>query len=110
MSTSYVKLAVFVPVTHADAVREALADAGAGTIGNYSGCSFSIRGVGRFKPEAGATPHVGMVGSFEAAEEERIEVRCPREKIREIVNAMKKVHPYDEVAFDVYALEDVGVV
>lgn len=101
-----VKLVVFVPLTHTDVVREALANAGAGQIGNYSGCSFSSRGVGRYKPEAGANPHIGAVGKFESVEEERIEVLCPRKDLPNIIAAMKGAHPYDEVAYDIYTLED----
>lgn len=99
-----VKIVVFVPLTHADAVRAAMADAGAGKIGNYSGCTFSSRGTGRFRPEAGANPHIGSVGEPEAVEEERVEVLCPREKVADVVAAIKSAHPYEEVALDVYPL------
>ena len=107
MDTKNVKIVVFVPETHTDIVREAIGKAGAGKLGNYSYCSFSSKGVGRFKPEAGAEPHIGEVGKLEAVEEERIEVTCSRDRLEEVVSAMKKVHPYDEVAFDVYTLENI---
>ena len=61
-----VKLVVFVPLTHSDAVRQAMGVAGAGKIGNYSYCSFSMRGVGRYRPDAGANPAIGSVGNFES--------------------------------------------
>ena len=99
-----VKLVVFVPETHADIVREALGKSGAGGIGNYSFASFSSKGVGRFKPEVGANPAIGSVGELEAVQEERIEVVCPREKIHEVLSALRAVHPYEEIAFDVYPL------
>ncbi len=107
MQPNIVKLVVFVPETHADIVREAMGKAGAGKIGNYSFCSFSTKGVGRFKPEEGAHPHIGEVGIPEEVVEERIETVCFKEKLQEVLHAMKKVHPYEEIAFDVYPLEVV---
>lgn len=102
-----VKIVVFVPESHADIVREAMGKVGAGKIGNYNYCSFSSKGVGRFKPEKGAKPNIGEVGKFESVAEEKIEAVCEREKLREIVKAIKKVHPYEEVALDVYPLEEI---
>ena len=104
---SNVKIVVFVPETNTDVVREAMGRAGAGIIGNYSFCTFSTKGVGRFKPEQGANPHIGKVGKLEEVVEERIETVCPREKIEEVIKAIKDVHPYEEVAFDIYPLEDI---
>lgn len=106
MNPDYVKIVVFTPETHADIVREAMGKAGAGKIGHYSHCSFSTKGIGRFKPEVGANPHVGKVGKFEEVVEERIETLCSREKLQEVISAIKDVHPYDEVAVDVYPLEN----
>ncbi len=106
MSKTY-KLVVFVPIDHADGVRQALGEAGAGKIGNYSFCSFSSRGVGRFKPGEGAHPAIGSVGVFEEIEEERIEVLCSADALDGVIAAAKKVHPYEEVAFDIYPLETV---
>jgi hypothetical protein len=103
----FVKLAVFVPETHADAVRRALGEAGAGKLGNYAFCSFSVTGVGRFLPLSGAKPALGAVGTLERVVEERIEVLVPRAVLSEVVTAMKAAHPYEEVAFDIYPLEDV---
>ena len=104
MEYKNVKIVVFVPETHTDVVRDAMGKAGAGKIGNYTSCSFSTKGVGRFKPEQGANPHIGEIGKFEEVTEERIEVNCPKELLNDVVDAIKKVHPYDEVAFDVYPL------
>lgn len=100
----FVKLVIFTPLSHADAVRKALAESGAGHIGNYNACSFSVRGIGRFRPLKGAKPHIGKVGKIEEVEEERIETICPIEKIKEILAAVKKVHPYEEPAIDMYPL------
>jgi len=101
-----VKLVVFVPETHTEIVREEMGKAGAGRIGNYSFCSFSSKGIGRFKPESGAQPAIGIIGKLEEVNEERIEVMCERKDIKDVIEAMKKVHPYDEIAFDVYPLEN----
>ena len=102
-----VKIVVFVPESHADIVRKAVGDAGAGKIGNYSHCSFSSKGEGRFLPLEGAKPTIGSVGNFEAVDEERIEFVCDRSDLEKVIAAMKKAHPYEEVAFDVYPLLDL---
>jgi hypothetical protein len=101
-----IKIVVFVPITHTDAVRKVMGDMGAGIIGNYSHCSFSSKGLGRFKPSEKANPFIGKVGQLEEVEEERIEIICPKNKVKEIIAAIKKVHPYEEVTFDLYPLVD----
>lgn len=106
MTSRYVKLVVFVPEEAADRLREALGNAGAGKIGNYSFASFTTRGIGRFRPEPGANPHIGTIGTTEAVAEEKIETVCPREILESVVAAMKAAHPYEEVAYEVYALEN----
>lgn len=102
-----IKIVVFVPESHANIVREAMGKAGAGKIGNYAYCSFSSKGIGRYRPEQGAHPAIGEVGKFESVEEERIEVVCGRDKVVDVVEAIKKVHPYEEVAIDLYPLEEI---
>jgi hypothetical protein len=99
-----VKIVVFVPKTHTNIVRQAMGDAGAGKIGNYSHCSYSSDGVGRYKPLDDAKPFIGEVGKSEDVKEERIEFVCDKDKAKEVIAAMKKVHPYEEVAFDIYPL------
>ena len=101
-----VKIVIFVPEAHADAVREAMGKAGAGKIGNYTFCSFSTKGIGRFKPEEGAHPKIGKVGTIESVAEEKIEAICEKEKLQDVMKAIKQVHPYEEVAFDIYPLEE----
>lgn len=76
-------------------------------MGKYSFCSFSVRGVGRFKPEVGARPHIGTVGKPEEVEEERIEVTVDDAVLEDVITAIKKVHPYEEIALDVYKLADI---
>jgi len=107
MKSKIVKIVVFVPETHTDIVRDVIGKAGAGKIGNYTYCSFSSKGIGRFKPEQGANPHIGSVGKPEEVSEERIETVCSREKLQAIIKAIKEVHPYEEVALDVYPLENI---
>lgn len=104
MEFSFVKIVVFAPVSHADDVRKALAESGSGHIGNYDSCSFSSRGVGRFRPGEGTVPFVGEMGKVEAVEEERVETICPSEKLDEVLKAVKAAHPYEEPAIDVYPL------
>lgn len=99
-----VKFAVTVPETHADAVRQALGEAGAGQVGDYKFTSFSIKGVGRFVPTEGAHPAIGDVGKLEAVAEEKIETVCYRRDLDKVIAVVKKVHPYEEIAFDVYPL------
>ena len=101
------KLIVTVPLTHADIVRDTIGKAGAGKFGNYSFCSFSSKGTGRFKPEEGASPHIGQIAQLEEVEEERIEVTCDNEILQAVIDAIKAVHPYEEVAIDVYCLEKI---
>lgn len=84
-----------------------MGNAGAGVIGNYSNCSFTSRGTGRFVPGSDARPFIGKPGEAEAVEEDRIETLCYEDKIHAVVAAMKAAHPYEEVAYDVYLLEDL---
>lgn len=98
------KLVAFVPTEFAAAVRTALAEAGAGQIGDYDQASFSTPGEGRFRPLAGATPAIGEVGTAATVAEERIEVVLPRGLRSQVVTAMLAAHPYEEPAFDVVEL------
>lgn len=99
------KLVVFTPATHADAVRAALGDSGAGYIGKYSHCSFSATGTGRFLPHDGARPYLGTIGAPETVREERIETIVPEALLEATIRAMLAAHPYEEVAYDVYPLQ-----
>jgi hypothetical protein len=104
MDVLFVKIAIYVPVSHAEVVRNALADAGAGYIGKYDSCSFSVRGTGRFRGLEGTHPFVGETGKLEAVEEERIETICERVNVEKVLAAVKAVHPYEEPAIDIYPL------
>ncbi len=101
---SHIKIVVFVPKSHTDIVRKAMGDAGAGRIGLYSHCSSSVDSIGRYIPMEGANPTLGKVGEYEEVVEERIEAVCERNRAKEVIAAIRKVHPYEEVAFDIYPL------
>lgn len=104
-SEQLMKLAVFVPISHVDEVRFALAKAGAGKIGDYDSCSFSSTGEGRFRPLDGANPYIGSIGEIEVVEEEKIEVVFPTSIKSRVLKAMLKAHPYEEPAYDFYTLD-----
>lgn len=104
MNFSKVKIVTFVPLDAADSVRDALGNAGAGHIGEYDFCSYSVIGKGRFTPSENANPHIGSQNQPEVVEEERIEVVCDRSNAKTVIAAMKSAHPYEEVAFDIYPL------
>ena len=101
------KVVVFVPVDKADEMRRVIAEAGGGEMGNYSHCSFSSRGIGRFKPLAGANPAIGEVGKLEAVEEERIEFVCEYSLLKKVLSDIRSAHPYEEPAIDVLRREQV---
>jgi len=107
LKSKYYKIVVFVPVKNANALREALSNSGAGNIGNYDFCSFSVKGIGRFRPGKNTNPHIGSEGEIEEVEEERIETICPKDKVKEVIEAVKKVHPYEEPAIDVYEVLEI---
>lgn len=104
MNSRFVKLVFFVPLTHADQVRKAMGDAGAGRMGKYSHSSWSSVGHGRCIPLEGSQSAYGEIGKMQLVEEERIETLCDRAKVKEVVEAIKKVHPYEEVDFDIIPL------
>jgi len=103
------KLAVFVPPEHVDAVRAAMAEAGAGRIGEYSHCSFSIPGSGTFLGSDAAAPAVGQKGRLESVSEIRLEMIVPQWRLNAVIRAMTATHPYEAVAYDVYPLENKDV-
>lgn len=107
MAEKRYKIVVYVPEKNADALRKAMGAAGAGVIGNYSHCTFSIAGVGRFRPENASDPTIGEVGKLQEVPEERIETVCEGDKLKAVLDAIREVHPYEEPATDVYPIEIV---
>ena len=103
------KVVVFVPAAQAERVRTAMAEAGAGRIGDYDRCSFSTVGEGRFRPLEGAAPTIGRVGDLEVAEEVRVEAVLPRDRRTAVLRAVLAAHPYEEPAWDLYEVADAGL-
>ncbi|MFC2116061.1 Nif3-like dinuclear metal center hexameric protein [Bacteroidota bacterium] len=101
------KLVFFVPADHATAVREKIFEAGAGHIGEYDMCSFNSPGEGTFRGSAESTPFVGVRGQMNTESELRVETIFPKDRESRILSALIKVHPYEEVAYDIYPLDNV---
>jgi dinuclear metal center YbgI/SA1388 family protein len=102
------KLFTFVPVDRAEQVRNAIFEAGAGHIGNYSECSFNAAGEGTFKAGEGTSPYAGKIGKRHTEQEVRVEVILPSYLESKIVSALKAAHPYEEVAYDVVVLSNMN--
>ncbi|MCB9001536.1 MAG: Nif3-like dinuclear metal center hexameric protein [Bacteroidales bacterium] len=100
-----VKLVTFVPDRHADNLRKAMFDAGAGKIGNYDSCSYNTTGFGTFRAGENTHPFVGDIGELHREAEVRIETVVPRINLNGVIKAMLSAHPYEEVAYDVYPLD-----
>ena len=98
------KWVIYVPREHAEAVQAAVFEAGAGHIGDYSHCSWSVSGIGQFLPLEGASPAVGSVGIVERVDEDRFEVVAPARARAGVLSAMRAAHPHEEPAFDIFAL------
>lgn len=98
------KIVVFIPNGHEEAVMNAMAEAGAGFIGRYRHCSFQTRGIGTFLPLEGTNPYIGQQGRTERVDEVRLETIARHRDLENIVQSMLKIHPYEEVAYDIYPL------
>ena len=101
------RLITFAPLAQAEEVRAAIFKAGAGHIGKYSECSFNSEGVGTFKAEKGADPYAGKVGQRHEEKETKIEIVYPAYLEFQIVKALIENHPYEEVAYDIFAMENI---
>jgi len=100
------KLVTFCPIEHAPELREALFNAGAGQIGNYDSCSYNLEGYGTFRAGEDTDPFVGKKGELHTESEVRIEVIFPDHITSHLLQEMKKAHPYEEVAYDIYPLKN----
>jgi len=100
------KLVTFVPTENAEVVRQALFNSGAGNIGNYSECSFNVTGTGTFKGNENSNPVIGTKNQAEKVNEERIEVIFEGHKQNQVIEALKKAHPYEEVAHYISSLDN----
>lgn len=100
------KIVTFVPFDYAEKVRQAIFDAGAGNIGNYDSCSYNIEGKGTFRANELANPFVGEKGQIHYEPEVRIETIVEKWKLSKVIETMLKAHPYEEVAYDIYPLDN----
>lgn len=100
------KLATYVPQANAATMRQALAAAGAGQLGDYTAASFSYAGTGRFTPGTGAQPFIGQIDQAEAVAETKVEVVFPEDLTNKVLAAMFSVHPYEEPAYDLFHLDN----
>lgn len=101
-----VKIIVTIPVENVNEVRNAICEAGAGVIGNYTNCSMSTKCIGTFKPNDDANPYIGKNNNLEFVEEEKLEVVCDVKLVKNIITKLREVHPYEEPAIDIIPLLD----
>ena len=101
------KIAFFVPASHLEEVKSAIFASGAGRIGDYDCCSWQILGEGQFRPLAGSQPFIGEQGEIETVQEYKVELVCRDDLIGAAIAALKKAHPYEAPAYDVYRLEGI---
>lgn len=98
-TSEYAMLVVYTPEENAQPLRAALAEAGAGAIGDYTGCAWSVTGTGEFTPQGGADPTIGEVGTHEQVRERRLEMVVPLPLLAGVTAALRRAHPYEEPAF-----------
>lgn len=99
-------LSFYVPEEHLDLVKEAIFQAGAGQIGNYSHCAWQALGQGQFMPLAGSNAFIGKLENLEKVPEYKVETVCDDDKLKAVINALKKAHPYETPAYQVWKLEE----
>lgn len=93
------KIECYIPVTHVEAVKEALFSAGAGHVGGYQKCCWQTKGQGQFEPQQGSQPFIGSHNIIEKVEEYKIEVVCLEEVLESVISALRKAHPYETPAY-----------
>lgn len=101
-----VKIIVTISLESVEEVRNAICEAGAGVIGNYTHCSMSTKCIGTFKPSDEANPYIGEKNNLKFVDEEKLEVVCDVKKVKEVILILRKVHPYEEPAIDIIPLID----
>lgn len=104
-----VKIFVTVPLKNVDDVRNAMCEAGAGVIGNYSFCTSSTKCIGTFIPNGNANPHIGTKNELEFVKEEKLEAICDIKDVKNVLENIRKAHPYEEPAIDIVPLLDAKV-
>ncbi len=106
--SEYVAIAVTVPESHADIIREAIGHAGGAKWGNYTFCSFSTKGIARFVPQESSNPFIGTKYIPEMVVEEKIETVCSKECLEAVIEAIKKAHPYEATYIDIHPIYKIG--
>ena len=101
-----VKIIVTIPIENVEEVRNAICEAGAGIMGNYTYCSMSTKCIGTFKPNDNANPYIGENNKLEFVEEEKLEVVCGVDNVKKVISKLREVHPYEEPAIDIFPLLD----
>lgn len=104
-----VKIIVTIPIENLEEVRNAICEAGAGIIGNYTHCSMSTKCIGTFKPNDEAKPYIGENNKLEFVEEEKLEVVCNVDNVKKVISKLREVHPYEEPAIDIIPLLDEDI-
>ena len=99
-----VKIIVTIPIENVEEVRNAICEAGAGIIGNYTYCSMSTKCIGTFKPNDNANPYIGENNKLEFVEEEKLEVVCDVNNVKKVILKLREVHPYEEPSIDIIPL------
>ncbi len=106
LNVNRVKIIVTIPGENVEEVRNAICEAGAGIIGNYSYCSMSTKCIGTFKPNDNANPYIGENNKLEFVDEEKLEVVCDVNNVKKVIAKLREVHPYEEPAIDIIPLLD----
>ena len=107
MTFNKVKIVTMIPFDNVESVRNAICDAGAGIIGNYTYCTTSTKCIGTFIPNESAIPYIGTNDKLEFVDEVRLEVTCDIKNVKQVVNKLKVTHPYEEPNIDIYPLLDL---
>ena len=102
LNVNKVKIIVTIPIKNVEEVRNAICEAGAGIIGNYTHCSMSTKCIGTFKPNDDANPYIGENNKMEFVEEEKLEVICDVNIVKKVISKLREVHPYEEPAIDIH--------
>jgi hypothetical protein len=101
------QIAVYIPESHVELVKNKMFDAGAGQLGHYDRCSFEYRGIGQFRPLPGSHPFLGSEAVIESVSEVKVEMICKKEFLQDVISALKAAHPYETPAY--YAIELVNI-
>lgn len=100
------KICFYVPENAVEIVKQALFTKGAGRIGNYDSCGWQVLGTGQFRPLENSKPAIGETGRIETVSEYKVEMVCEDSIVKDVVEALKQSHPYEEPAYDVIKIED----